>query len=119
MQYPVRCNLRIIKKAHFDHSWSWKTQDPQGAMTPMDLTGCTASLLATDQTVDGDTLFELTTPNGGLTVDGKQGVVRMDLDANGTDVEARRGVYSLFVTLPSGTVVCLATGRITFKEVRK
>lgn len=119
MQYPIRCNLRIIKKAHFDHMWSWKTQDPQGVLAPMDLTGCTASLLVTDQMVDGDTLFELTTDNGGLTIGGSEGTIRMDLDAVATDVVATRGVYSLFVTLPSKTVVCFATGRVAFKEVRK
>lgn len=119
MQYPIRCNLKIIKKANFDHTWSWKTQDAQGVLKPMDLTGCTASLVATEQNVEGDTLFELTEANGGLVIDGAQGIVRMNLDATGTTVDARRGVYSLFVTLPNKTVICLATGRIIFKEVRK
>lgn len=82
---------------------------------PIDLTGCTARMQAR-QTVNAvdDPIFDWTTENGNISINGNAGCVLVSVSA--TDTAALEqlidGVYSLLLTFPSTFVEQLIAGPI-------
>jgi len=83
-------------------------------VTPSDLTGYTARMMVKETRADTTPLFELTTENGGLTIDATAGVVTIEVSATITAaIEWRLAIYDLELVLGDsverileGTIEC-------------
>lgn len=104
-------DLSIQQGATFDSpSFIWK----DGSGVPIDLTGCTAHMQIRQSTSAANTLADMTTANGGLTLGGTAGTISMLLTAaQTTAITARRGVYDLKLIAANGVVRRFAEGEVT------
>lgn len=79
---------------------------------PVDLTGCRARM-EIRTAVGGALIHRLDTENGGLQVDGPDGVIRIRVEAEESSAwTALAGVYDLEVVWPDGTVTRLIEGQV-------
>lgn len=80
--------------------------------TPVDLSGYTARMKIKDR-VGGTTLVELTTENGGISLDNTAKKIVLTISADDTDEYTwTRGVYDLELVSPTDVVTKLLTGKI-------
>lgn len=116
----VKVDLKIDKGATFRHSFRWYSQSA-GVKTPVDLSGFTARMKIKDK-VGGTQLDELTTGNGGITLEAGGVTGKIDLYIQDADTAAytwSTGVYDLELIAGSGTppdVTRLVYGRIAASE---
>lgn len=76
---------------------------------PVDLTGYTGRMQARVSPASA-VVLELTTTNGGISIDGPAGAVTLRLAAAATDIAAQRLVYDVNLTSPDGFVSRILAG---------
>lgn len=88
---------------------------------PIDLTGYAARLQVRERHDSQAVLLELTTENGGITIDGPAGTLTLHLSAAASAALTwERGVYDLEIVSPSGVVTRLLEGSaLTRPEVTR
>ena len=102
--------LNIDQGSDFSIKVTWRTGEPP---TPVDLTGCTAEAQIREYLESPDTLIELTTSNGGITLGGTAGTVEINIAHGLTEsVEWFSGVYDLEVTFTNGAKKRLLAGPV-------
>lgn len=104
-----------------DQGRIWTAYVSGGALyynTPVDLTGYTARMAIKDK-VGGTVLHNLTTENGGITINTSTNTIVLSISATDTAAfDWKRGVYDLEMVSSSGVVTALLTGMVTVtKEV--
>lgn len=79
---------------------------------PVDLSDCTARM-EIRTAVGGALIHRLDTTNGGLEVDGPEGVIRIHIPAETSSAwTSMSGVYDLEVVFPDGSVTRLIQGQV-------
>lgn len=72
-------------------------------VTPSDLNGYTARMMIKASRDDATALLELTTENGGIVIDGADGVITLTIGATATEaIEWSRAIYDLELVLGAG-----------------
>ena len=79
----------------------------------VDLTGYTALLQVREEAKAAAVLIELSTENGGILIDGEQGLIVLVFSDAITRSFSLAGEYDLIVTAPDGMVTRLIYGPIT------
>lgn len=101
-------DLVIDQFATFKTSFAWKTKSTNA---PVILTGYTAALQIRRTPADTQALVSLTSPNGGLTIDGPNGRVNIEIAAAVTStLTPGRYVYDLVLTDPQSKKKRLVEG---------
>lgn len=109
---PAKHKLLIIQGATFRDRLVWMNPDK----TPIDLTGCTARMQVRAEIESPTVLLELTTANGGITVDGPAGQLTLYLTPAATAAIAwQSGVWDLELEHPNGDVTRLVQGTVSVK----
>lgn len=110
MAKPFKHNITIIQGATLRDVTTWKAGTPA---VPVDLTGCTARMQVRAKIDSADTLLNLTTENGGITLGGTAGTVTVFLSATATAALTwKSGVYDLEVQFGNGDVRRLLAGSV-------
>lgn len=92
-------DLEVWEGATFYQEFVWMVDDPP---VPVDLDGVTARMQVRDEIEDDETIFDLTTENGGVVIvdasEGKYAIILTPDQTAGlcTDHEKRSFVYDLF-----------------------
>ena len=101
-------NLEIEAGASFDRSLQWKSGN-----TTVNLTGCTARLMARTSYSDSNTTLALTSPSACLSIsNATTGNIAIALDP-ATTANLVNGVYDLEVLFGGGAVKRLLSGTLT------
>lgn len=103
---------------------SYTTYTTGGVVTyyaPVSLVGYTARMQIREKLDSSTTLFDLTTTNGGITLDTTLSTITINIAATATAAASfASGVYSLELVDVSGNVTTLLTGKISLiKEVTR
>ena len=102
-----KLDIFIEQGATFSKVITWK----DGQENPIDLTGYTARLQCRASTSSADTVFNLTTDNGGIVLGGAIGTITLTISAADTSAATQQsGVYDLELEDASGTVTRLLKG---------
>jgi hypothetical protein len=105
-------DLDIEQGATFLRSFYWKTD---GAI--VNLTGYSAKLQMRETAASEDVLFEASTANGKLEIDGDDGQIDLTITAAETEAfEWRTAKYDLELTSPSGTLTRLLRGNVQVSQ---
>lgn len=107
-------DLTLIRGTTFDFELDWQSENDQGAMVPVDITGCSATLQIRSQ-ASNDLLVECTSVAGDITItDATLGQLQVHIapeKTSGQNVDdwgdAR---WELRITFPSGDVYSLVRG---------
>jgi hypothetical protein len=123
MLKPGRYNgLVVYQGATFDVTFTWRQPvvSPATVGTPVDLSGYTARMQIRQSVASTDTLLELTTEDGGITLGGTDGTITLAIDAADTAaVTWTSGVWDLEMVI-GDSVTRLLYGRIKVsKEVTR
>jgi hypothetical protein len=110
-------DINLDKNSNLDLSFVWKA-GIKDAELPIDLTGCTCNFqvkeLLENKTVGDVVVEELTTENGGITVDGINGNITLHFKDESTELyNWTYGYHRLNVLFPSGETRRLFRGLIT------
>ncbi len=107
-------NFPVIKKgATYRHKVWWQNADK----TPKDLTGCTAKMQVRDDVDSPDVRLELSTENGGITLDLATAEFLFYVsDENSALLVGEGGVYDLYVYHPNGETTAFLTGTVPFQD---
>lgn len=110
-------NFTLEQGTTYDQTLTWKTQ----ADVPINLTGSTARMQLRQSPESSTALLNLTTENGGITLGGSAGTVRLLITATQTALLTFNvAVYDLEIVSSSGVVTRLMKGSITLDpEVTK
>lgn len=101
-------NLEVEAGASFDRSIQWMSGN-----TTVNLTGCTARLMARTSYSDANTILSLTSPSACLSIsNATAGNIAISLDP-ATTANLVNGVYDLEVVFGGGSVKRLLTGTLT------
>lgn len=101
-------NLEVEAGASFNRSLQWKS----GGVT-VNLTGCTARLMARTSYSDSNTTLSLTSPSACLSIsNATTGNIAINLDS-ATTANLVNGVYDLEVVFGGGSVTRLLSGTLT------
>jgi len=98
-------NMRIFRGKSLSFQIIW------GGATPIDITGYTASLQA--RGLDGNLLLDLSTSNGGITIDGPNGKLSLSASPAATSLVRKVGRYELEMTSVGGDVYRVISGGIS------
>lgn len=111
---PATFDLTIFQGATFRLTLTLNTQSTGVAF---DLTGYTARMQAR-ASIDSDaTYINLTTENGGITIDGSTGAITLFLsDTQTSQITQINGVYDLELISGSGDVSRLSMGNVTLSR---
>ena len=115
-------NIEIDKGSSETRELIWKS-GPKDAETPVDLTGCSAKLMAKklleDKTVGTEVVLDMTTENGGIVLGGTNGQIQLVFsDDSSTDWTWNKAAYGLEIYFPDGRTRRLVRGLITaFDEI--
>lgn len=105
-------NIIIEKGATFQYNLIWKDSSD----VPIDLTGYTARMQVRKTFTTDETLLDLTTENGGITLGGALGTIAIVGDDTDTSaIDAKVGVYDIELVSPAGVVKRLLEGEVTIK----
>jgi len=120
MLIPKDIDLEIYQGATFNRAWEIVEE---GTTSPMDLSGYTARMQIRAKIKDTDPLLELTTENGGITIDATPEKTTITLYIPPDETEAltvSKGVYDLELVDLALDVYRLMQGEITIhKEVTR
>lgn len=85
-----------------------------GVETPTDLTGWTAAMQGRETHASTETLFDLTSENGDITIEEAEGRINVSIEASVTkDFPSNwTGVYDLKISMPSGEVDRIIRGAV-------
>ena len=111
MTKPAKLKLTIYQGATFRKRLAWLNPD----RTPIDLTGCTARMQVREDYESPLPLLELTTENGGITIDPvNTGVLHLYISDVGTAACLwGGGVYDVEIVHPGGDVTRLVQGSVS------
>lgn len=112
---PAKIPLPIYCGATFRKSLWYRTGKPP---VPVDLSGYTAVLQAREFLGSPDTLFELTTENGGITLT-DEGQITLFLSPENTSAlrpHVGSAVYGLHLIAGDGTVLSFAEGSVVIHD---
>ncbi len=99
----------IEQGATFHRVLTWQDADE----TPINLTGFTARMQARTHLSSEEPFLELTTENNRITINGAEGKITLEVDAETTDaLNLSGGIYDLEVESSAGDVTRLLQGRI-------
>jgi hypothetical protein len=98
-------NMRIFRGKTLSFSVIW------GGSTPLDITGYSARLQARDR--GGALMLDLSTSNGGITIDGLAGTLSFAADPALTDQVLTAGRYEVEMTTAAGDVYRVISGGIS------
>lgn len=117
MLFPEKHKFKVWRGATFRHIIDLYS-DEEGTI-PRDLTGYSALLEIRKDANTGEPLFTLSTENGGIEIDGPQGVITLFIDAADTQAFTwNTGVYDLTITGPlNGDTDALLYGSFTVSGV--
>lgn len=111
-----KLNLAIDQGATFLKTVTWST-GPKRSPVPVDLTDCSARMQVREKLTSTETLLELTTGNGGITLGETDGKITLRIEADETAAFTwNTGVYDLeisFPTSPEPTVRRLLSGTVS------
>ena len=85
---------------------------------PIDLSGYTAKMQVRETTDCADPpIVDLTTENGGISIDGTNGIVNILILKEDTELlpEPFKGVYDLFIVNQNGQADCLISGLVSIE----
>lgn len=103
-------DITIEKGATFRYSLTWKDSDS----VPVDLTGYTARMQVRRKVDSDDTLLDLSSSNGDITLGGSLGTIVIVASATDTAaIEGKVGVYDVEVESASGVVTRIIEGKVT------
>ena len=106
---PAGYDIEIIQGQTFARAVVWKDSDGE----PIDLTGYGARMQVRRSKASPDVLFELTTANGRVAIDGAAGKVTLTITAEESAAFTwRRGVYDLELEAGDGVVRRLLEGAV-------
>jgi hypothetical protein len=106
---PAPYDIEIIQGQTFSRALVWKDGDGE----PIDLTGYAARMQIRRSKASPDVLFELTTGNGRIAIDGAAGKVTLTITADESAAFTwRRGVYDLELEASDGVVRRLLEGAV-------
>lgn len=112
---PGNYDFKIYQGATFSRVITWK--DESGAL--VDLTGYSARMQIRKK-IDGDSIIELTTSNGRITLGGAAGTITLNISATDTAALLSNGVYDLELVASGNIVTRLLEGSVTLsREVTK
>ena len=111
MTKPAKLKLTIYQGATFRKRLTWRTP----SKAPIDLTGCTARMQVREDYESPLPLLEMTTENGGITIDPvEMGVLHLYIsDADTAACLWGGGVYDVEVVHPGGDVTRLVQGSVS------
>jgi len=105
-------NLIIEQGATFSFNIEWTESD---GVTPVNLTGYTAEMDIRASYDDPNTIIQLDTTNGRITLGGTAGTIQLLISAADTAaLDFTSAVYDLELTAPDGTVTRLMEGGVSF-----
>ena len=105
----AKLNLTIKQGATFRKRLAWRSSNKK----PINLTGYTAKMQARSAYGDPQTLFELSTENGGIALGGTAGTVELYVsDETTATFSFDRAVYDLFLYAPNGDALPLFEGSV-------
>ena len=117
---PQTVNLTIYQGSSFKKSWQITDKD---SANPIDLTGYTARMQIRGKLKDIDPIVDLTTENGGITIEVAAETTTLSIYISATDtaaIEVAKGVYDLELIDTSADVYRLMEGIVTVsKEVTR
>lgn len=97
---PVKQKLTIYKGSRYEHTVEVLDTDN---VTPVPLTGFTARMQFRNKVTDTTVLFEATTENALLVVNGAEGTVTVIIPGDTSSAwDFKKGVYDLEIESPSG-----------------
>ncbi len=106
---PAGYDIEIIQGQTLVRAVLWKDADGE----PVDLTGYSARMQIRRSKSSSDVLFELTTANGRIAIDGAAGKVTLTFTAEESAAFTwRRGVYDLELEAGDGVVRRLLEGAV-------
>ena len=106
-----KLDLEIEQGATFEKTITWKAGTPAVAVN---LTGCSARMQVRERMDAVAVLLNLTTTNGGITLDGILGTVTLLASALQTGALTKHtGVYDLEIQFSDGTVKRLIYGAVS------
>lgn len=110
--------LTIKQGATFSRVFTWKVredpEDSESALVPVDLTGWIGRMQARTAITAEDTLFSLTTENGGITLGGAAGTVTVLIEPEETSTfPPAKYVYDIELEAADGYVKDFLEGKIT------
>ncbi|MDJ0338271.1 hypothetical protein [Cryobacterium sp. PH31-O1] len=106
MTYPQPSAVGISQGETVSRTFLWALDG-----IPVDVTGYAAHLQVRARTASPDTLLDLSTQNGGLTLGGTAGTIELRIDAETTaQLPAIACVFSLEMTSGGGDVTPLVSG---------
>ena len=112
MPNPVSKNdLKVYRGDTFHYEVLWRDE----AGDPIDITGSSAKLQIRINHRSEDAILTLTDGDG-LTINGANGQVDIDMTAEQTEIETLDNVYDLELVLANGDVVTLMQGKLTIYE---
>lgn len=104
-------NLEIEQHATFDKTLTWRNK----LKKPVDLRSYTARMQI--RAADGSLIATLSTENGGVTLGGIAGTIRLLIDATATGAMAfESALYDLKLISPTGTHIRLMQGKVTLSK---
>jgi len=98
-------HMRIFRGKSLDFDIIW------GGDSPIDITGCEAVLQA--RSFDGVLMLDLSTGNGGITIDGPSGRLHVTAGPEVTAQVNQAGRYEVELTLSDGKICRVISGNIS------
>lgn len=104
--------LHVQQNATFERALRWTTT-VDGSKRPVNIVGWSALLQVRDHH-EGTVLFEASTMNGRIRIDGPNGRIILRFDAKGgtENMRFREGIWDLILRSPVGTVRRMVQGKI-------
>ena len=98
-------NLQIYRGKTLNFNLIW------GGSTPIDITGYEASMQA--RSVDGDIMMDMSTSNGGITINGPAGKLSFIANSTLTSQVTKTGRYEVEMTNTYGDIYRVISGSIS------
>lgn len=109
-----KVNFQILQGSTFNELVTYQTGATAAAAVPVNLTGCTARMQARPTVESTTVLLSLNTENGGITLGGAAGTIRLQLSATATAlITWKQAVYDLELVFADGTVQRKLAGSIS------
>lgn len=107
----LKTPIYIEQGATFKMQFIWQTGEPP---VPVNLTGYTAAMQIRASVGSSDILVNLTTENGGISLEDALGVINLYIPSSQTAIfNWHVGVFDLEMIAPSGEVIRLIQGTVT------
>lgn len=105
----------LRRGATWRQAFEWRQAD--GTTPYDDLTGWTAAMQLRTRAESGEALLSLTSPAGGLAIDGPAARITATITAaQSADLPVGRAAYDIRLTAPSGDVYFLVEGTVTVES---